>query len=117
MFNAPLPESNILQTILQPLLDDFQYWFARSRQLLESEVLAFLEPQQQADLLQRVCEAQQKVSATQALLQATGGSAIVEMPVVMEWHRLVGECWQVAIQYRANQAEFQASRNEETRLE
>ncbi|HEY9668852.1 MAG TPA: DUF2605 family protein, partial [Coleofasciculaceae cyanobacterium] len=30
-------EQELLKSVLQPLLEDFQYWFSRSRSLLETE--------------------------------------------------------------------------------
>ncbi|MEW5859705.1 MAG: DUF2605 family protein, partial [Cyanobacteriota bacterium] len=33
MAPSNLPENELLKTVLQPLLEDFQYWFARSRAL------------------------------------------------------------------------------------
>lgn len=100
MSNAFSPEPDVLKTILEPLLADFEHWFERSQDLLESQPLSFLDPIQQTDLLQRILQAQKEVTATRTLLQATDGQAIVEMPVVMGWHNLVAECWKVAIQYR-----------------
>ena len=65
MFSSDLPEPDLLKTVLLPLLEDFQYWFGRSRSLLESEEITFLSQDQQADLLARVCQAQQEVMAAQ----------------------------------------------------
>ena len=41
-------EDEILKTVLEPLLEDFQYWFNRSRSLLESEELTFLSEREKA---------------------------------------------------------------------
>lgn len=100
MFNSNVPESNLLKTVLQPLLEDFQYWFERSRVLLETEEIPFLGSDKQADLLARVKQAQQEVRTTQMLLQATDGQVGVESSVLMPWHQLVTECWQMAIRFR-----------------
>jgi hypothetical protein len=100
MFNSNVPESNLLKTVLQPLLEDFQYWFERSRVLLETEEIPFLGPEKQADLLARVHQAQQEVRTTQMLLKATDGQVGVESSVLMPWHQLVTECWQMAIRFR-----------------
>jgi hypothetical protein len=101
---SPLPPQEMLQTILQPLLDDFQYWLGRSQDLLESHTLHFMEPGHQSDLLSRIQNAQHEVSAAQVLVHAMGGQAILELSVVTAWHQLVTECWKVAIQYRQQQA-------------
>ncbi|MGB3654366.1 MAG: DUF2605 family protein, partial [Rivularia sp. (in: cyanobacteria)] len=54
MRDSNLPEPELLKTVLQPLLEDFEYWFARSRTFLETEQLSFLDKQEQSDLLTRV---------------------------------------------------------------
>ncbi|NJL01302.1 MAG: DUF2605 domain-containing protein [Spirulinaceae cyanobacterium SM2_1_0] len=100
----PTPPSNppsLLKTILEPLLADFQYWFERSRTLLESERLHILSTEQQSALLERVMIAQREVIAAQLLFQATNAQVGVAMAQVATWHRLVGECWQVSSCWRA----------------
>jgi len=99
-------QQELLKAILEPLLEDFQYWFSRSRTLLESEQVAVLSPAQQADLLQRVKTAQEEVRATQSLFQATDGNVGVEMSTIGPWHKLVTECWQVAMQNRQQQQQL-----------
>lgn len=104
--NTPhLPEPSLLKKVLEPLLEDFQYWFARSRKLLESEDIEFLEADQQNDLLHRVTRAQEEVSSAKMLLQATGCQAGVDMSVLMPWHRLLTECWQVSMRLRSERSE------------
>ncbi len=100
MFDANPPHSNLLRSILEPLLEDFQYWFQRSRLLLETETLPFLSDEQRADLLARVVSAQQEVATAQMLLDATHGQVGIESEVMRPWHDLVAECWQVAIRFR-----------------
>lgn len=100
MLNSKQPDSELVTTILEPLLEDFQYWFQRSRQLLETEDIACLAAEQQADLLARVVAAQSQVQTVQTLLQATDGKVGVEVAVLTPWHQLVMECWQVAMQHR-----------------
>lgn len=99
-----LPEHELLKTLLQPLLEDFQYWFARSCTLLETEEIPFLSAQQQSELLARVKQAQAEVSTAQMLFSATGGQVGVETAALMPWHKLVTECWQVAMRFRAEQS-------------
>lgn len=94
-------EQELLKTILEPLLTDFQYWFERSRSLLESERLSFLTPQEQEQLLAKVKLYQQEVSTAQMLFQATDGQAGIDTAILMPWHQLVAECWQVAMRYRS----------------
>ncbi len=94
-------EQELLKTLLEPLLEDFQYWFSRSRSLLETEDITFLSKDQQSDLLERVKKAQQEVIAAQMLFQATNGQVGVETATLVPWHRLVSECWQVGMRWRS----------------
>jgi hypothetical protein len=101
MLNSNLPDSDFLKNLLEPLLDDFQYWFDKSRSLLEMQELDFLGSQPQADLLSRVKQAQQEVSVAKMLLLATEGQVGVDTAVMMPWHQLVAECWKVGKQFRS----------------
>jgi len=103
MLNSNLPEPELLKSLLQPLLDDFQYWFGRSRTLLETETISFLEPQQQSDLLERVKQAQNQLSTVQMLFFATGSQVGPETGILFQWHQLVAECWKVAMRFRMEQ--------------
>lgn len=94
------PEADFLKTLLQPLLEDFQYWLERSRTLLETNTISFLGPEQQAQLLERVRQAQQEVSAARLLFQATDGQVGIDTAVLAPWHQLITECWQVGIKFR-----------------
>ena len=100
MLNPNLPEPDLLKTVLQPLLEDFQYWFGRSRSFLEAEEISFLGTDGQADLLARVMQAQQEVSTAKMLLNATDGKVGVEMEVLMPWLKLLTECWLVSMRNR-----------------
>ncbi len=102
--SVPPEDTNLLKAVLPPLLDDFQHWFGRTASLLEEQTLSFLSPAEQADLLTRVRSAQNQVSVSQTLCAATDSQAGVEMKVVMSWHKLVNECWSVAMRYRRDNA-------------
>jgi hypothetical protein len=93
-------EQELLKSLLEPLLEDFQHWFSRSRNLLETEDIPFLSEREQADLLSRVKQAQQEVSTAQMLFRATGRQVGIETSTLIPWHRLVSECWQVGMQWR-----------------
>ena len=93
-------EQELLQTILQPLLVDFDYWFSRSKELLETERIEFLNPVEQAQLLDRVTHAQQEVSIAKLLFQAVDGQAGIEPSQMVAWHKIVTECWHVSMQLR-----------------
>jgi hypothetical protein len=103
MPKPPSSEQELLQNILQPLLTDFEYWFSRSIELLDRQQVSFLSPLVQADLLDRVKQAQQEVSVAQMLFQAIDGQVGVETSQMLGWHRLVTECWQISIQLRQSQ--------------
>jgi len=104
MLNSNLPEPELLKALLKPLLEDFQYWFEREAKLLETEEISFLSVRQQSDLRDLVKQAQQEVGAAQALFQATGGQVGLETALLMSWHILLTECWQVAIRFRKEQS-------------
>lgn len=108
-----LPESELLQSVLKPLLDDFQYWFNRSRQLLENETIPFLTQRQQSDLLERVKQAQTAVSSSQIMFQATRGQVGIDMSVLVPWHQLLTECWQVSTRFRMEKSPSDLSHNQE----
>ncbi len=89
-------EKELLKTVLEPLLDDFQYWFKRSRSLLESEQMSFLSTQEQARLLDKIIQSQQEVQTAKMLFQATEGAAGIDSRMLLPWHQLVAECWNIA---------------------
>ncbi|MEW6495711.1 MAG: DUF2605 domain-containing protein [Cyanobacteriota bacterium] len=104
MHQSQPSEQELLKSVLQPLLEDFQYWFSRSRSLLETEDITFLSKEQQSDLLARVQHAQQQVSTAQMLFHATDGQVGIETSTLVPWHRLVSECWQVGRLWRSTQS-------------
>lgn len=94
-------ESELLKTILEPLLEDFQYWFGKSRTLLENNDLDFLSDEEQTQLLERINHAIAEVDTAKMLFQATGGKVGIETKTMMPWHALVTECWQVAMKWHS----------------
>lgn len=109
MLNSNLPEPELLKSLLQPLLEDFQYWFGRSRTFLETENISFLESQQQSDLLSRVKQAQNEVNTVQTMFHATGSQVGVETTTLFQWHQLVAECWKISMRFRMERAQEQSS--------
>ena len=93
-------EKELLKTVLEPLLEDFQYWFERSRSLLESEPMSFFSTQEQTELLARIIESQKQVQTAQMLFKATEGAAGIDSKMLLPWHQLVAECWNVAQKQR-----------------
>ena len=98
-------EQELLKTILEPLLEDFQYWFSRARHLLETERITFLSLEEQTDLLERVKTHQQEVQTAKILFQATGKQAGIDTRALVPWHKLVAECWQVSMKCRSHKQE------------
>lgn len=94
-------EQKILKSVLEPLLKDFEYWFSLSRNLLESEKISFLLEEEQADLLEQVKANQQQVAAAQLLFQATDGKTGIDMAVIVPWHHLASDCWQISRRWRS----------------
>lgn len=99
MGDPSLPSPELLQSVLEPLLEDFEYWFARSRKLLENERIEFISEQEQLDLLSRVNQAQAELNTSKMLFTATGKQVGIDMATLMPWHQLLGECWKVGMRY------------------
>ncbi|MFQ3680116.1 MAG: DUF2605 domain-containing protein [Pseudanabaenaceae cyanobacterium] len=95
--------TELLETVLAPLLDDFAYWFERSRELLTTTPLDFLAPADQQDLIRRLEQAEAEVKTARLLYQATGKQVAVDMGPVTEWHRLLMECQAIGMRYRFGQ--------------
>ena len=95
-------EKELLKTVLEPLLEDFQYWFERSRNLLESEQMPFFSDEEQAQFLKRIVQSQKEVQTAQMLFKATDGSAGIDPKILLPWHQLVAECWNVAQKWRSS---------------
>ncbi|QSJ17560.1 DUF2605 domain-containing protein [Nostoc sp. UHCC 0702] len=107
MRDSNLPGPDLLKTVLEPLLEDFQYWFTRSREFLETEQLSFMSEQEQSDLLGRIKQAQDELNTAKMLFAATGGQVGIDMATLMPWHHLVKECWSVAIRFRSQHTDGQ----------
>lgn len=95
MLDSHLPEPELLKVLLEPLLEDFQWWFSQARSRLEGQ-LQKLAQEQQSVLLGQVVQAQKDVSAAQSLFRVMNGQVGVDPAIVMQWHQLVSECWRVA---------------------
>lgn len=104
MSNTANPDHEMLRQILEPLLEDFIYWFNRAQKLLSSERLSFLPETDQADLLARVEHALKEVGVASSLFKATGHQVGVDMTTMRPWHALLLECQAVGMRYYRNQA-------------
>ncbi|XTZ11925.1 MAG: DUF2605 domain-containing protein, partial [cyanobacterium endosymbiont of Rhopalodia inflata] len=97
-------ESELLTTILEILLEDFQYWFFRAQTLLESERITLLSPEEQDELLARVNKSKQEVITAQILFKATDQKTRIDTAILVLWHKLVAECWQISMRWRSHKA-------------
>ncbi|MBD2137833.1 DUF2605 domain-containing protein [Anabaena sp. FACHB-1237] len=100
MGDSYLPSPELLKSVLEPLLDDFQYWFERSLILLENERISFMSEDEQSNLLNQVKQAQSELNTVKMLFSATGHQVGIDMAIFIPWHQLVRQCWQVSMQLR-----------------
>jgi hypothetical protein len=99
MRDSNLPGTELLKTVLEPLLEDFQYWFRRSHEFLATERLSFMSEQEQSDLLLRVQQAQNELNTAKMLFTATDEQVGIDMATIRPWHQLVAECWKVSMRF------------------
>lgn len=104
MSDTASPDPEMLRQILEPLLEDFTYWFDRSQKLLSNQRLTFLTEPEQQSLLERVENAIKEVNAAIALFKATGHQIGVDMAAMKPWHQLLMECQGVGMRYYRNQS-------------
>jgi len=100
MGESNLPTAELLKTVLEPLLEDFDYWFGEALKLLQNEKIEFMSDQEQCDLLLRVQQAQAELSTFKMLFIATDAKVGIDMATLTPWHKLVTECWSVGIRFR-----------------
>lgn len=103
MSNTASLDPEMLRQLLEPLLEDFTYWFNRSQKLLSNERLSFLQESDQQNLLERVENALKEVAAASALFRVTGHQVGVDMMTMRPWHELLMECQAVGMRYYRNQ--------------
>jgi hypothetical protein len=104
MSNTASPDPEMLRQLLEPLLEDFTYWFNRSQKLFSSERIDFLREQDQTKLLERVENALKEVAVAIALFKVTGHQVGIDMATMRPWHQLLMECQAVGMRYYRNQA-------------
>jgi len=102
--SSPSSDQPLIQAILEPLLDDFQFWFREAQTLLASPAAECLDHDQRTTILNEIEQAQQEVATARTLLLATDGKAGVDTTMVGQWHKLVSRCWGVARQVRQHDA-------------
>jgi LmbE family N-acetylglucosaminyl deacetylase len=103
MTNPSFQDSEVLKFILEPLLEDFVYWFGRSLLLLEQEQINFLTPSQKNDLINRVKANLEAVKTAKMMYKLSGEQVGIEVQAMMPWHNLLMECRAVGMQFRQSQ--------------
>ena len=104
MSNTANPDPEMLRQLLEPLLQDFNYWFGRSQKLLSSERLSFLTEAEQQNLLERVENALKEVAVAVSLFKATDHQVGVDMATMKPWHELLMQCQVVGMRYYRSQS-------------
>lgn len=104
MTDSAFQDSEVLKYILEPLLEDFDYWFGRSLLLLEEEEINFLTESQKTDLISRVTNTLQAVKTAKMMYKLSGEQVGVEVQAMMPWHNLLMECQAVGMKFRQSQA-------------
>lgn len=95
-----MSKSELLREILGPLLEDYRYWFERSRRFLQEETLEFISPEEQQSLLEQVLTAQAELQVAEALYQASDQEVGIDPGLMAKWHRLLMKCAELGRQFR-----------------
>ncbi|MFS8854695.1 DUF2605 domain-containing protein [Synechococcus sp. H55.2] len=95
-----MSKAKLLREILGPLLEDYRYWFERSRRFLQEETLEFISPEAQQALLERVLAAQAELQAAEALYQLSENEVGVDPALMAKWHHLLMECAELGRRFR-----------------
>lgn len=95
--------SQLLEQLLEPLLEDFIYWFGRSQSLLANTDIDFLTEQQRHHLLERLDTAQKEVQTAKLLFNLSGKTVGVDVQAMAPWHGLLMECQSIGMRYRQEQ--------------
>ena len=100
--SEPYPDK-LLADLLEPLLEDFSYWFSKSADLLQNHRLEFISEQEQSQILSRVQTAQQEVQSAKTLFALTGKKVGIDAQAMLPWHNLLLECQALGMRYRQSQ--------------
>ena len=84
---------DILESLLESLLTDFEYWFTRGYELIEQSSDEIMTLDERQDLSARLEEGLQAVNAARSLTRAAGKPVAVSMKAMAPWHGLVTEVW------------------------
>jgi hypothetical protein len=100
----PVPPGDaaaLLESVLAPLLDDFETSFQRGLTLLEVCPDTVLPAPARETLHRRLLKAQAELSAARALRAAAPAPMALEMATITPWHELLVEVWSLSAALRA----------------
>jgi hypothetical protein len=103
MPSSPLPAdaAGLLESLLTPLLEDFDASFRRGLQLLDLCPERVLPAPARTDLRQRLLQAQAELRAACALRAAAPVPMALDMAAIAPWHALLVEVWSLSAALRA----------------
>jgi len=93
--------AELLDSLLNPLLEDFEASFRRGLTLLPCCPEQVLAAADQAELRRRLQRAQAELQAARALRAATPAPMALDMATIAPWHALVVEVWSLSAALRA----------------
>ena len=94
--NASSDAGELMSSLLDSLLDDFDHWFNRGEELLARCPNRVMASEDQQRLAERLLEGRQAIAATRALMSAASQPMAVSMDAMTPWHGLVTEVWGLA---------------------
>lgn len=100
--SLPLPDAaGLLDSLLNPLLEDFDTSFRRGLQLLEICPETVLTAEAQEALRQRLQRSQAELLAARSLRAAAPVPMALDMGAIAPWHALLVEVWSLSAALRA----------------
>jgi hypothetical protein len=100
----PMPEADaaaLLESVLGPLLEDFDSSFQRGLTLLEVCPDTVMAAEARGEMRGRLQEAQAQLQAARALRAAAPAPMALEMATITPWHELLVEVWSLSAALRA----------------
>lgn len=97
----PADAAALLESVLGPLLNDFDSSFQRGLMLLELCPDAVMHADARSVMRRRLQEAQAQLNAARALRAAAPAPMALEMATITPWHELLVEVWSLSAALRA----------------
>ena len=86
----------LLKSLLDSLLNDFNHWFKRGQELLTACPDSVMTRVEREAMGVRIDEGLKAITATRALVNATPAAMAISMEAMPPWHQLVTEVWVLA---------------------